>query len=129
HLEQLLAAAERLRDTKVVFQLIGTGMQKGKLVQEAKERPLANVIFRDPVSKQVVCKYILASDMGGSVIIRVETFKTVYSNKSFDYFSCKKPVLMAIDGVSAELVRDAEAGSFVEPENAAEYERVIREYL
>ena len=43
--------------------------------------------------------------------------------------SCKKPILMAIDGVSRELVEDAGAGSYVEPENTEEYNRIIREYL
>ena len=43
--------------------------------------------------------------------------------------SCKKPILMAIDGVSRELLEDAKAGSYVEPENIDEYNRVIRLYL
>ena len=36
---------------------------------------------------------------------------------------------MAIDGVSRELVEDAGAGTYVEPENTAEYNRIIREYI
>lgn len=36
---------------------------------------------------------------------------------------------MAIDGVSRKLVEDAKAGTFVEPENTKEYNRIIREYL
>ncbi len=36
---------------------------------------------------------------------------------------------MAIDGVSRELVEAAGAGVYVEPENTAEYNRIIREYL
>jgi glycosyltransferase involved in cell wall biosynthesis len=43
--------------------------------------------------------------------------------------SCKKPVLMAIDGVSRQLVEDAECGVYVEPENIEEYDRNIRGYL
>jgi glycosyltransferase involved in cell wall biosynthesis len=129
HLVQLLDAAEKLEDTNVIFQLIGSGMQKEMLVKETEERNLDNIIFRDPVPKAEVFKYILASDMGASVLKKVDTFKTVYSNKTFDYFSCKKPVLMAIDGISAELIQEAKAGTFVEPENASEYERVIRDYI
>jgi glycosyltransferase involved in cell wall biosynthesis len=67
--------------------------------------------------------------MGASILKRVDTFKTVYSNKTFDYMSCKKPILMAIDGVSRELVEDAGAGTYVEPENTAEYNRIIRDYI
>jgi glycosyltransferase involved in cell wall biosynthesis len=88
-----------------------------------------NVKFIDPVPKIEVFKYILASDMGTSVLKNVETFKTVYSNKTFDYMSCKKPILMAIDGVSRALVEDAKAGSFVIPEDPESFNKIIREYL
>ena len=128
-LDQLLDAGEVLADTNVLFLLIGQGMEKDKLVKLAAERKIANVRFLDSVPKQEVFCYILASEMGASVLKRVDTFKTVYSNKTFDYMACKKPILMAIDGVSRELVEDAHAGTYVEPENTGEYNRIIREYL
>ncbi|MEC5145444.1 glycosyltransferase family 4 protein [Chitinophaga sp. 212800010-3] len=129
HLEQLLDAGKALEDTPVLFQLIGQGMEKARLQQLAVDRQVKNVRFLDAVPKQEVFRYILASDMGASVLKKVDTFKTVYSNKTFDYMACKKPILMAIDGVSRELVETAEAGCFVEPENAEAYNTVIREYL
>lgn len=129
HLQQLLEAAKTLEDTRVLFLLIGQGMEKEQLKELAREMELNNVRFIDPVPKKIVFQYILASDMGASVLKKVDTFKTVYSNKTFDYMSCKKPILMAIDGVSRELVETAQAGSYVEPENINEYNRVIREYL
>ncbi len=129
HLEQILDAAKLLEDTNVLFLLIGQGMEKARLIEKAKQMGVINVRFHDPVPKKEVFKFIIASDMGASVLKKVDTFKTVYSNKTFDYFSCKKPILMAIDGVSRELVEDANAGTYVEPENADEYNRIIREYL
>jgi len=117
HLIQLVDAAEKLTDTNIVFQLIGAGMRKEGLMEEVKKRNLSNIIFRDPVSKQEVFKYILASDAGASVLKKVDTFKTIYSNKTFDYMSCKCPILLAIDGVSRELVNNAKCGVYVEPEN------------
>jgi glycosyltransferase involved in cell wall biosynthesis len=129
HLEQVLDAGEALKDTNVLFLLIGQGMEKARLVKMAEDRKVPNVRFLDSVPKAEVFRYILASEMGASVLKRVDTFKTVYSNKTFDYMSCKKPILMAIDGVSRELVEDAGAGVYVEPENTGEYNRIIREYL
>jgi glycosyltransferase involved in cell wall biosynthesis len=117
HLIQLIDAAEKLTATNVIFQLIGAGMKKEELRQEVIKRNLKNVIFIDSVSKKEVFKYILASDVGASVLKKVDTFKTIYSNKTFDYMSCKKPILLAIDGVSRELVNAAGCGVFVEPEN------------
>ena len=92
-------------------------MQKEILEEEVNKRKLKNVIFRKPVPKEEVFKYILASDVGASVLKRVDTFKTIYSNKTFDYMSCKKPILLAIDGVSRKLIEESKSGIYVEPEN------------
>ncbi|WP_297338015.1 glycosyltransferase family 4 protein [Algoriphagus sp.] len=129
HLEQVFDAAELLKETSVLFVLIGMGMQKPFLIEEKKRRKITNVEFLDPVPKSEVFQYILASDMGASILKKADTFKTIYSNKTFDYMSCKKPVLMAIDGVSKELVEDSKSGSYVEPENADHYKEVIVQYL
>ena len=117
HLIQLIYAAEKLQNTNIVFQLIGSGMRKEFLQKEVKKRLLSNVIFRESVPKSEVFKYILASDVGTSVLKNVETFKTIYSNKTFDYMACKKPILLVIDGISKELVERAKCGVFAEPEN------------
>lgn len=129
HLEQIIETGLLLSDTNVLFLLIGEGMEKERLIALATQKKVTNVRFLDPVSKAEVFKYILASDMGASVLKNVDTFKTVYSNKTFDYMSCKRPILMAIDGVSKELVEDAEAGMFVEPENPEDFAKKIRMYL
>jgi glycosyltransferase involved in cell wall biosynthesis len=129
HLIQVFDTAALLLDTNVLFLLIGSGEQKEALKKEALVRKLPNVRFIDAVSKKEVFKYILASDMGTSVLKKTEIFKTIYSNKTFDYFSCKKPVLMVIDGISRKLVEDAGAGIFVEPENPEDYAGKIRYYL
>jgi glycosyltransferase involved in cell wall biosynthesis len=71
----------------------------------------------------------LASDVGTSVLKKVDTFKTVYSNKTFDYMSCQKPILMAIDGVSRALVETAQAGVYVEPENPEDFAQKVLFYL
>lgn len=117
HLMQLISAAKQLQNTNLVFQLIGDGMEKKLLQKNVFENKLKNVIFRDPVSKKDVFKYILASDIGASVLKKADTFKTIYSNKTFDYMSCKKPILLAIDGVSRRLIEESKSGIYVEPEN------------
>lgn len=129
HLDQILETAQLLEDTHVHFLLIGQGMEKPRLKQKAEMLNCKNVSFVDPVPKKEVFKYILASEMGTSVLKKVDTFKTIYSNKTFDYMSCKKPILMAIDGVSRELLEEANAGIFVEPENAQDFSSKIRLYL
>jgi len=130
HLIQLVDAAEYLGETNVLFQLIGDGMQKEMLMNEVNRRGLSDYfVFRDGVPKSEVFKYILASDMGASVLKKVDTFKTIYSNKTFDYMACKKPVLLLIDGVSRELVERANCGVYAKPENAFEIAQKVRECM
>ena len=104
-------------------------MEKNRLKNIANELKLNNVQFIDSVPKSEIFKYILASDVGCSVLKNVDTFKTVYSNKTFDYMSCKKPILMAIDGVSRALIEEANAGLFVEPENPEDFKNKILFYM
>ncbi len=129
HLIQIIDAADRLQDTNVLFQLIGGGMTKESLIKEAKSRNLQNVRFISTVPKAKAFEYILASDLGASVLKKVDTFKTIYSNKTFDYMSCKKPILLAIDGVSRQLVEEADCGIFAEPENPEDIANKVRQYL
>ena len=104
-------------------------MEKHRLIAYAKERGASNVRFFDPVPKSEVYSYILMADIGISVLKKTDTFKTVYSNKTFDYMACKKPVIMAIDGVSRELVEKAKCGLYAEPENPVDIAEKIRVYL
>jgi glycosyltransferase involved in cell wall biosynthesis len=129
HLEQVLETAALMSDYNVLFLLIGQGMEKNRLKSIANKLQLNNVIFIDPVPKAEIFKYILASDVGCSVLKNVATFKTVYSNKTFDYMSCKKPVLMAIDGVSRALIEESNAGLYVQPENPQDFKENILFYM
>ena len=52
-------------------------MQKEMLQKEVDKRSLDNVVFVDPVPKEEVYKFILASDMGASILQKNDTFKTI----------------------------------------------------
>ncbi len=127
HLIQIVETAEliRLKLPNVLFVLIGNGMQKEMLIDEVNRRELVNIQFIDSVPKKEVFKYIIASDFGMSVLKKVDTFKTIYSNKTFDYMACKTPLFLLIDGVSRKLVEDANCGIYVEPENPEAFAKII----
>lgn len=126
---QLIETAELLRDEPIRIVMIGEGMERKMLLDEVQKRGLeTKVQMLPPVSKQEVFRYILGADAGVSVLKNVETFKTVYSNKTFDYMACSRPVVLGIDGVSRELVETARCGTFAEPENARAIAEVLRSY-
>jgi glycosyltransferase involved in cell wall biosynthesis len=128
HLIQVIETAEILKNTNIHFVLVGDGMQKPELIKETNLRKLKNVEFISPQSKTNIFKFIKASDIGASVLKKNDTFKTVYSNKTFDYMACKIPVLMVIDGISRQLIEKAQAGIFIEPENPQDFAEKIMIY-
>lgn len=123
YLIQLLEAARilQVQDLNVIIMLVGDGMEKAALMQKAKDWNLHNVCFVDPVPKNEISDYIAASDVCTAVLKKIDTFKTVYPNKMFDYMSAARPIILAIDGVARELVEQAQAGVFVEPENPEQF--------
>ncbi len=118
-LGQLLDAAKLLQSTapNVQIMLVGGGMEKEELVKRVQQEKLSNVTFVDSVPKQEVSQYVNATDVCTAVLMKNETFKTVYPNKVFDYMCCARPTIIGIDGVARKLVMDAKAGIFTEPEN------------
>jgi glycosyltransferase involved in cell wall biosynthesis len=128
-LGQLLDVADRfLDDPDVVFLLVGDGAEKKELEADAARRGLSNVRFLPPQSKRKIGDFLNASDVCTAVLARIDTFKTVYPNKVFDYMACARPILLGIDGVARELVEEAGAGLYVEPENPEEYYRAIEQF-
>ena len=128
HLVQVLEGASTITDKNIHFVLVGDGMSKVSLIEYARDHQLTNVEFIDPVPKATIFEYILGADVGMSVLKKVETFKTIFSNKTFDYMSCHKPVLMLIDGISRKLIEEADAGLYAEPENISEFRNKVMQY-
>jgi glycosyltransferase involved in cell wall biosynthesis len=125
---QLLNAAELLKDRPdILIACVGDGPERAALIEDARRRDLTNISFHGPQSKEQMPDFINACDAGAAVLQNNATFRTVYPNKVFDYMSCERPTLLAIDGVARELVCDqAGAGVFAEPENAKEISAAIR---
>ncbi len=122
----IIQVAEKLKEYHdIVFMLIGDGMQKEMLVKEAAGRGLDNVIFVESQPKEKVVDFCNAADVCTAVLKKVDTFKTVYPNKVFDYMSSAKPIILAIDGVARELVEKAQAGIYVEPENVDQFKEAV----
>jgi len=129
-LMQIVDVAKKLKDNpKILFVLIGDGMQKPLLKRKVKEYGLKNVQFIDSVSKDVVGDFINASDVCMAILKKTDTFKTIYPNKVFDYMSCKKPSLVTIDGITRELIENSKNGYYAEPENSDDFYLKIEEFL
>jgi glycosyltransferase involved in cell wall biosynthesis len=112
----VLHAAAQLPDTyPVSIVLLGDGKEKPRLLAQAAEMGLKNVLFLHPMPKQEMAQALAAADACLAILKPIDLYKTVYPNKVFDYMAAGRPVILAIDGVIREVVESAGAGVFVPP--------------
>lgn len=119
-LETLIEAAEKLRRTApdVLFLLVGEGADKQRIVEMAKSRELTNVRIVDQQPREKIPQYIAASNACLVLLKKTDLFKTVIPTKMLEFMSCARPVILGVDGQAREIVERAQAGLFIEPENA-----------
>src|ERR1019366_8458567 len=101
-----------------LFFLIGEGAEKERIVELAAARKLTNVEFLDQQPRERIPAYISAADLCLVMLKKTELFKTVIPTKLLEYMACERPVIVAVDGQARQIVKEAGAGVFVEPENS-----------
>lgn len=109
------AAAELILELPdVTFLLIGNGVCKPSLVQQAGDRGLHNVVFAAPVAKESMADVLAACQVGLHVLADVPLFRYgVSPNKLFDYMAAGLPVLTNVEGEVGDLVHEAASGVVV----------------
>lgn len=115
-LELVLQAANILREQpQIHFVFVGDGKEKSNLMALAAQMKLDHVQFLPPVPKTEMAAYLAAADGCIAILKPLEMYKTTYPNKVFDYMAAGRPVILAIDGVSRQVVEEAGAGLFSQP--------------
>lgn len=120
-LETILAAADRMRQTgrdEFRFVLLGHGANKEKLIRQAREMGLDNVLFLDSVPKEEVARYWSLLDVSIIHLKKTDLFTTVIPSKLFECMGMGIPVLHGVAGESAAIVEQNRVGLVFEPENA-----------
>jgi glycosyltransferase involved in cell wall biosynthesis len=127
-LETLIAAAEELQTTlpDAMFLLIGEGAEKQNIIQLAAARRLTNIRFLDQQPRERIPAFISASDLCLVLLKRTDLFKTVIPTKLLEYMACARPVIVAVDGQSRQIVEEARAGVFTPPEDSGALANTIR---
>ncbi|MGB7643568.1 MAG: glycosyltransferase, partial [Terriglobales bacterium] len=57
---------------------------------------------------------------------KTDLFKTVIPTKLLEYMACERPVIVAVDGQTRQIVEEARAGIFVPPEDSHALAESIR---
>lgn len=126
-LQTVISAAQLVDDLPIEFVLVGDGPEKEALQRQASEMGVRNVRFLPPVSKGDVPDLLTAADAGVITLKNAAAFAYGISpNKLFDYMAAARPILCAVPGDMAQIVREAEAGLVVPPEDPEALASAVR---
>lgn len=119
----VIQAAEKLRqigrhDIRFIF--LGNGIELENLKKQASSLKLTNVIFREHVAPELVGAELQAADALLVHLASNPVFDITVPSKTQAYLAAGKPILMAVAGESAEIIKLANAGIVALPCNPAD---------
>ncbi|MEB2340165.1 MAG: glycosyltransferase family 4 protein [Nitrospirales bacterium] len=120
-LETILHAAERLRRYRdIVFLLAGDGAERERLLSLRDQLALTNVVMLEQQPKERMPWLWALCHVSLILLKKSELFKTVIPSKLFESMAMEKPIILGVEGESAEILQAAKAGFCIEPENDEE---------
>ena len=119
----VIQAADKLQqmgrqDIRFIF--LGNGIELENLKKQAASLKLSNVIFRGHVAPELVGAELQAADALLVHLASNPVFDITVPSKTQAYLAAGKPILMAVAGESAEIIKLANAGIVSLPCNAAD---------
>ncbi|MDC1188370.1 glycosyltransferase family 4 protein [Flavobacteriales bacterium] len=101
--------------------LMGDGAEKSKLIVLAKALNITNISFIPSMIKEDVPAYLSLMDVSLVPLKKSELFKTVIPSKIFENSAMQIPILLGVEGESADIIQKYNAGLCFEPENKEDF--------
>ena len=101
--------------------LMGDGAEKSKLVELAKTLNIPNISFIPSMLKEDVPAYLSLMDVSLVPLKKSDLFKTVIPSKIFENSAMQIPILLGVEGESADIIQKYNAGLCFEPENKEDF--------
>jgi len=128
-LDTLINTAQLLQNENIAIILVGKGPEKLNFIKIVKKENINNVYFLPPVKKQQIPDLLDKMDILYIGLQRQSLFRFGISpNKMFDYMMAGKPIIQSIEAGN-NIVKDANCGLSVEPENPKETKNTILKLL
>lgn len=125
-LETVLEAAHRLQhEPGVHFLLVGEGPKKAELMARRDRLGLANVTMLAERPRSEMPAYLSAADVVLVPLRRLDLFQGALPSKMFDAWACGRPVILSIDGEARQVLEQAGAGVYVEPEDSEQMAQAV----
>ncbi|MFT0876653.1 glycosyltransferase family 4 protein [Rhodopseudomonas sp. G2_2311] len=117
-LDTVIDAAELLINEKDIhFQLIGSGSRLAYLMDEVRRRRLSNVSFPGRYPPEAMSQIYARSSALLASLVHDDGLAEVIPSKVQTYLAAGRPIIAALEGEGAEIVRSSGAGLVVPPED------------
>lgn len=118
-LETVLEAAEIVsRESDIHFAFFGDGPEKCKLIKLCEAKGLKNVHFFSPRPVAEIAAILSCFDAAVVPLKKLELFRGALPCKLFECMGAAVPVIVSIEGEAERLVKRANGGITVPPEDA-----------
>ena len=124
----ILGAAIALADrADIRFVLLGDGDDKARLQQLAAENGLTNIQFLDPIPRSESVDFLTAADVFLLPNRAGDFYRMNLPNKLFDFLATARPIVVAGEGETADVISAARCGAVVPAEDSAAMARAIED--
>lgn len=128
-LEKIIPEAAKILKGKFVFNIIGDGSTKQKILRKLADLQIDNVNIIAPVNRVELLKYYQKTDFLFLHLNNYEAFKKVLPSKIFEYGAIEKPILAGVNGYAREFMREhLEDALIFEPSNVESFIEVLENY-
>lgn len=113
----------------VQFVFVGGGVERDALQAKAVRMGLSNVKFLPRQPAEAMGPLLALADVLLVHLRDLPLFRITIPSKTQAYLAAGRPILMAVRGDAADLIKDSKAGLCCEPENPATLAATITDFL
>jgi colanic acid biosynthesis glycosyl transferase WcaI len=126
-LDVIIEAAELLRDDAIDFAFVGSGIAEQRLRASVARRGLTNVRFLGQRPVEQMPELLTSSDVQLVTLKDAALFRLTLPSKVQAALAMGRPVVAAVSGDAAAVLRESGAAKVVEPGDAAGLARALRD--
>ncbi|MEZ5319811.1 MAG: glycosyltransferase family 4 protein [Vicinamibacterales bacterium] len=129
-LDTIVRAAARLRDTPLRLAFVGDGADRARLEALTRDLGAGDVVtFVDRRPAAEMPAFMAAADALVAHLRPSELSRYVIPSKTMSYLAAGRPIVMAMEGAAADLVREAGAGVTTAPGDPDALAAAIRDLM
>jgi colanic acid biosynthesis glycosyl transferase WcaI len=120
-----LLEAARLLGPGVAIRVVGDGVERPALEEQAASMKLSNLTFHPSIPRDGVPALVAAADAGLVLLRKGPLYEDSLPTKLLETMAASRPVIVSADGLTARIVDRADGGYLAPAEDAAALARAI----